>query len=195
MNLVHVGYDSTNYYVLAGAAGRLLVDVGFPGTLPKLLAALQRKGLALADLTAVVATHYHPDHAGLLGELKQKGLPPLVLEPQVSAIPLLAGYVKPGSGYVPLDPAANAALPLAQSRAWLARLGLAGEFLHTPGHSADSVSLVLDDGAAFTGDLTLPGFAKDEAAAAEVEASWASLKAHGARLLYPGHGPTARPLP
>ena len=31
--------------------------------------------------------------------------------------------------------------------------------------------------------------------AAEVEASWASLKAHGARLLYPGHGPTARPLP
>ena len=41
MNLINVGYDSTNYYVLEGHSGaRLLVDVGFSSTLPKLQGAL-----------------------------------------------------------------------------------------------------------------------------------------------------------
>ena len=35
MNIVNVGYDSTNYYVLGLNATRLLIDVGWPGTLPK----------------------------------------------------------------------------------------------------------------------------------------------------------------
>ena len=33
MNIVDVGYDSTNYYVLGASSNRLLVDVGWPGTL------------------------------------------------------------------------------------------------------------------------------------------------------------------
>ena len=190
MNIINVGYDSTNYYVLEGGQGvKLLVDVGFPGTLPKLHAALKRKSLALADLTAVVATHYHPDHAGLLGELQALGLQPLLLEPQVAAVPLLQQQVKPNTGYVALDPRAAVVLPLAATRAWLARLGLPGQFIVTPGHSADSVSLVLDDGQAFTGDLTLPEMAAPEAAAT-VQASWAHLHRLGVCVLYPGHGPS-----
>jgi glyoxylase-like metal-dependent hydrolase (beta-lactamase superfamily II) len=195
MPLVNVGYDSTNYYVLPGQGARLLLDVGFPGTLPKLTAALQRFRLSLRDLTAVVATHYHPDHAGLIQELKSAGLQHLVLAPQLPGILALAHYVKPNSGYVPITTHDAAIIPLDHSRAWLARLGLAGQFVATPGHSADSVSLVLDSGEAFTGDLTLPALAPDEAAAAILNASWAALRAAGARTLYPGHGPTGRPLP
>jgi hypothetical protein len=37
MNIVNVGYTSTNYYVLAASTPLLLVDVGWPGTLPMLL--------------------------------------------------------------------------------------------------------------------------------------------------------------
>ena len=37
MNIVNVGYASTNYYVLGASTNRLLVDVGWPGTLPRLL--------------------------------------------------------------------------------------------------------------------------------------------------------------
>ncbi len=44
MNIVDVGYDSTNYYVLGASSNRLLVDVGWPGTLPRLLAMLKPKG-------------------------------------------------------------------------------------------------------------------------------------------------------
>jgi endoribonuclease LACTB2 len=194
MNLVNVGYDSTNYYVLEGGQGaRLLVDVGFPGTLPKLQAALKRKSLALADLTAVVATHYHPDHAGLIQELKPLGLQHLVLEPQLAAIPALQQHLKPDSGYVPITTSDATILPLSQTRAWLARLGLVGEIIATPGHSADSVSLVLDDGQAFTGDLTLPMLAQEDNAAV-IQASWAQLHRLGVCILHPGHGPV-RPMP
>jgi len=189
VNLINVGYDSTNYYVLAAPRARLLVDVGFPGTLPKLQAALKRKSLALADLTAVVATHYHPDHAGLIQELKAAGLQHLLLEPQVAAVPLLQQHVKADSGYVPITTHDAVCLPLAETRPWLAHLGLAGQIVATPGHSADSVSLVLDTGEAFIGDLTLPEMAAPEAAAT-VQASWALLHRLGVCSLYPGHGPS-----
>jgi hypothetical protein len=40
------GYDSTNYYVPGTNRNRLLVDVGWPGTLPPFLAMLKRKDIA-----------------------------------------------------------------------------------------------------------------------------------------------------
>ena len=57
-----------------------------------------------------------------------------------------------------------------------------------------SVSLLLDDGSAFTGDLTPPALA-DENAAATVAASWRLLREHGATRIYPGHGPVRDRLP
>jgi glyoxylase-like metal-dependent hydrolase (beta-lactamase superfamily II) len=75
----------------------------------------------------------------------------------------------------------------------LDRLGIAGEILHTPGHSGDSVSLLLDDGPVFTGDLTDPTMVGPEDPDA-VRASWQLLKDRGALQVYAGHGPI-RPLP
>jgi glyoxylase-like metal-dependent hydrolase (beta-lactamase superfamily II) len=50
------------------------------------------------------------------------------------------------------------------------------------------VSLLLDDGSVFTGDLTLPEFVGMEDPAV-VLASWQLLRERGARRVYPGHGP------
>ena len=71
-NILNVGYDSTNYYLLTTSAPKLLVDIGWPGTLPKLLRALQRYNLQLKDIPYALATHYHPDHAGLAQEAKKQ---------------------------------------------------------------------------------------------------------------------------
>lgn len=65
MNVVNVGYDSTNYYLLEQNNVRVLIDVGWPGTLLKLLANLKRKGIELQTTRYLLITHYHPDHAGL----------------------------------------------------------------------------------------------------------------------------------
>jgi ribonuclease/clavin/mitogillin len=70
----------------------------------------------------------------------------------------------------------------------LAGIGIAGEIVHTPGHSDDSVSLLLDDGSVFTGDLTLPALATEDATTV-VNASWRLLEQKGATRVYPGHGP------
>jgi glyoxylase-like metal-dependent hydrolase (beta-lactamase superfamily II) len=74
------------------------------------------------------------------------------------------------------------------TRPALQTLGIPGEVIETPGHSADSVSLVLDSGLCFIGDLHPPQFVADEAAAALTRASWKTLLDHGAKEFYPAHG-------
>jgi glyoxylase-like metal-dependent hydrolase (beta-lactamase superfamily II) len=129
------------------------------------------------------------DHAGLAQELKQAGVPLLVLESQGAAIPEMKRHVKPADRFVEITTHDNVPLSFAESRAFLGRLGLAGEIVPTPGHSDDSVSLLLDDGAAFTGDLTPPQMLGDDPASALAAASWRRLGERGARTVYPGHGP------
>ncbi len=193
MNIVNVGYGSTNYYVLGQGATKLLVDVGWPGTLPKLTANLKRKGLRFSDIRYLFATHYHPDHAGLAQELKNQGVELIVLEPQVHAIPRLKTWMKPVNHYVEIVPEGNLVLKLSATRAFLARLGIEGEMVATPGHSEDSVTLVLDEGIAFTGDLTFPALAAPQARATIMH-SWDKLRALNVRVVYPAHGPV-QPLP
>lgn len=188
MNIVNVGYDSTNYYVLADGIPRLLVDVGWPGTLPKLQHQCKRMGIQVADIPYFLATHYHPDHASLAQELKPLGIKRLVIDIQVIAIPTLKTYMKPENHYIDIDPADNVILALADSRDFLAKIGIHGEIIATPGHSDDSVTLILDDGAAFTGDLTHPMLVIDEAPN-PVSESWDKIRSLGAKTIYPGHGP------
>ena len=57
-----------------------------------------------------------------------------------------------------------------------------------PGHSDDSVSLLLDDGSVFTGDLTPLENAWGETADL-VMSSWQLTQERGAKQVYPGHGP------
>lgn len=192
VTIVNVGYRSTNYWMISAGASRLLVDFGYPGTMGIMQAELKRMGIALAEIRCALATHYHIDHAGLAQEFKQLGVPLLVLETQVAAIPLMKQWTKPQDRYVDITLDDNATISFGQSRNHLAQIGIAGEIVPTPGHSDDSVTLVLDDGSAFTGDLTPLEFA-GEAEVATVAASWQRLREHGVTRIYPGHGPV-RPL-
>lgn len=55
--------------ILHSAAGVALVDPGPASTLPALVAELERRGISLADLRALLLTHIHLDHAGASGSL------------------------------------------------------------------------------------------------------------------------------
>jgi endoribonuclease LACTB2 len=193
MNIVNVGYDSTNYYVLGQNDPRLLIDAGWPGTLPKLLAILKRKDIPLAEIRYLLVTHYHPDHAGLVQELKAEGIRLIVLEGQNEGIILLKSYMKPSDGYVEITLNDNIELTFDESRSFLHTIGIAGTIIPTPGHSDDSVTLVLDHGDAFIGDLPSPGFV-EESSNETVLQSWAKIRALHAKMIYSGHAPV-RPLP
>ena len=180
VTVVNVGYRSTNYWVVSAGTSRLLVDLGWPGTMGRMRASLKRMDVPIKEIRYGFATHYHIDHAGLAQELKLAGVPLLVLDVQVDAIPLMKRWTKPQDQYVEVTMHDNVTIPSAESRALLERIGIPGEILHTPGHSDDSVSLLLDDGSVFTGDLE-----EEEIAAA----SWRLLRERGATRVYPAHGP------
>jgi len=188
VTVVNVGYRSTNFWVVSAGTSRLLVDLGWPGTMGQLLANLTRAGVPLRELRYGLATHYHIDHAGLAQELKQAGVPLLVMETQVAAIPLMKQWTKPQDHYVDIAMDDNVVIPFTESRRRLEAIGIAGEIVPTPGHSDDSVSLVLDDGSAFTGDLT-PVFLATPEQVDTLTASWQRLREHGVTRIYPGHGP------
>lgn len=73
--------------------------------------------------------------------------------------------------------------------------GLKGNILHTPGHSADSISLVLENGHAFVGDVVMnlplcglkkrPFLLESETLVRE---SWKILLSAGAKNFHPAHG-------
>lgn len=186
--IVNVGYRSTNYWVVSVGTSRLLVDIGWPGTMATMRANLGRMGIPLDEIRFALATHYHMDHAGLAQEFKHAGVPLLVLETQAAAIPLMKAHMKPRDNYLEITLQDNVNISFADSRAVLAKIGIAGEILSTPGHSDDSVSLLLDDGSVFTGDLTHPSLACEDDAPI-VAASWKLLRDRGATRVYPGHGP------
>jgi glyoxylase-like metal-dependent hydrolase (beta-lactamase superfamily II) len=186
--IVNVGYGSTNYWVISAGTSRLLFDLGWPGTMGTLRANLDRMDVPLEEIRYALASHYHIDHAGLAQELKLAGVPLLVLEEQVSAIPLTKKWAKPADNFVDITVHDNLTISCDESRATLKMIGLSGEIVHTPGHSDDSISLLLDDGSALTGDLTHPSLATEMQMSLVLE-SWGTLRELGARTVYPGHGP------
>ena len=189
--IVNVGYRSTNYWVVSAGGPRLLVDLGWPGTLGTFRAQLNRMNVPIGELQYGLATHYHIDHAGLAEDLKRLGMRLWVLEPQVAAIPLMARHIKPQDNYTEITPTGNVVFGFDESRTRLDEIGLAGQIVPTPGHSDDSVSLILDDGSTFTGDLTPMPLAEPEHAET-LAASWKRLRDLGMRSIYPGHGPVRR---
>jgi ribonuclease/clavin/mitogillin len=192
VTIVNVGYRSTNYWVVSAGRSRLLVDLGWPGTMGLMRANLHRMGVPLDEIRYGLATHYHIDHAGLAQELKLAGVPLLVFDVQISAIPLMKTWTKPQDHYANITLHDNVTTSFAESRSVLEGIDIPGEIVHTPGHSEDSVSLLLDDGSAFTGDLTHPALV-GEGDAAIVSASWQMLRELGATRVYPAHGPV-RPM-
>jgi glyoxylase-like metal-dependent hydrolase (beta-lactamase superfamily II) len=187
MDIVNLGYRSTNYYALPVNGGKLLVDCGWYGMMSQFLAQFKRKGVDPAQVKYVLATHYHMDHAGLVNEFKKLGAQLILMQSQLAA--LVQGEpptpVKPPLLITTSD-AGNILLKFAESRKFLDSIGLAGEIVATPAHSQDSVSLVLDDGSAFTGDLPPRTLISDEDP--RLRESWAELDRRHVRHVYPAHG-------
>jgi len=57
---------------LHNSSEKILIDAGFPGTLPLIEDAVKALGLSLEGLNAIIITHSDIDHIGGLHELKEK---------------------------------------------------------------------------------------------------------------------------
>lgn len=65
---------TVNMHALVGSDGWVLVDAGMgtPDARAAFRAGLERAGLDIRHLKAIVLTHHHPDHIGLSGELHEQ---------------------------------------------------------------------------------------------------------------------------
>jgi glyoxylase-like metal-dependent hydrolase (beta-lactamase superfamily II) len=150
--------------LLHGPSGVALIDPGPSSTLPVLQASLTRAGISLHDVTALILTHIHLDHAGATGTLvaahprlkvyvHERGAPHMVSPDKLiasasrlygDAMDELWGEIRP----VPPD-----RLVVLSGGERIREGGRQLEVAYTPGHASHHVSYFsADSGIAFVGD-------------------------------------------
>ena len=187
--MIKLKYGNTNTFFIPGDNGGLLVDTDVAGSLPRFFKAIKAAGIGFDEIKYVTATHFHPDHAGLIGELQKRGVKLAVFDVQRPYVHFADGiYEKDGARtYVPVDEFAAETVPTDASRAFLKTLGIDGEVVPTPSHSKDSVSLVLDDGNCLVGDLEPLSFAEGYPDPRSLKADWNAIMIHRPKKIYFAH--------
>ena len=188
--MLRLKYGNTNTFFVEGSHGGLLVDTDYAGTLPAFYKALKQNDIRIRDIEYVMATHYHPDHMGLISELMKQGVKLLLLDVQRSYVHFSdAVFAREKTAAAPIDETQAVILSCEESREFLQRIGISGQIVHTPSHSEDSVSLVLDDGDCFVGDLEPVEYLEGYTENPRLKNDWERiLSFHPGRVLY-AHAP------
>jgi glyoxylase-like metal-dependent hydrolase (beta-lactamase superfamily II) len=197
-------------YLIETPGSLFLVDSGFLWFEGLVMHKVRAIGRSLDDLRLAILTHPHIDHVGSIAALLKRADFEIAAHP-ASAEALATG----GRAFSPptqlwtraVQWLATSALPLLRLPAIvptvvpvdgqrLDHFGLPGALYFTPGHSKWCISLVLDDGTAFAGDLIIgaghmtrsvspPAMAADPIGAIH---SMRKLLDAGATRFMPAHG-------
>ena len=148
-------YGNTNTFFVRGIGGNLLIDTDYAGTLPAFYRAIKEHNIKISDITYVLATHYHPDHIGLVSQLVKQGVKLLVVNTQSQYIHFADEIFNRDKRfhYEPINIENAIIIGSEDSRKFLKNIGIEGEIISTASHSNDSISLILDNGICFVGDL------------------------------------------
>jgi len=185
--LNRIKYGNTNTFLLRGEKGSILIDTDYAGTMPSFYRAIKELGVRVTDITYVLATHYHPDHIGLISELMSQGVKLVIMESQRESVHYSDVIFARDTHlrYIPIDVSKAEMVLFEDSRTFLNRLGIKGEIISTPSHSKDSISVILDDGTFIVGDLEPLEYLEAYEDNRELKADWDKLLAlHPKRILY-----------
>ena len=204
----------TNAYLLCGKQN-ILIEAASPRKAKALAKALGELSIPPEDIKLIVPTHGHWDHIGSAHAFKELTGAPIALHeteadwlengrvvvpPGVTTWGRIFGTImRAGTRLVRIE-TTSVDVRLGNDEMRLDEFGINGVILHTPGHTAGSVSILLDSGDAFVGDSAmnglplrrgpgLPIFAEDMDA---LKRSWVVLVERGAQTVYPAHG---KPFP
>ncbi len=148
-------YGNTNTFFIRGSRANLLIDTDYAGTLYAFYKEIKRNSIRVKDITYILATHFHPDHIGIVSELTKQGAKLLLIDTQMEFVHFSDGIFKKDLRleYTPIDESKAEIIKCGESRSFLHNIGIDGEIISTPSHSQDSVSLILDNGTCIVGDL------------------------------------------
>ncbi|MGD8764530.1 MAG: MBL fold metallo-hydrolase [Desulfobacteraceae bacterium] len=211
-NMIHtipLGFDNT--YVVKDN-GAIMIDGGDPKKGKAFLKSLEEIGIKPEEIQLIILTHGHWDHIGSAAEIKEmtgakvvmhknekhwlqeslKPMPPGVSTWGKISTKLFSWTIVP---FVHIRPT-EVDIVLEDDEFSLEEYGISGKIIYTPGHSSGSVSVLLESGEAFVGDLAmnkfplrlspgLPIYAEDWPKLLD---SWQMLLNQGAKMIYPSHG-------
>jgi glyoxylase-like metal-dependent hydrolase (beta-lactamase superfamily II) len=211
--VITVKLKVTNCYLIRGSKGYVMVDAGPPKTAKIFQAALQEKSIDPGEIKLIFITHGHWDHWGSLKAIRDMTgaeiainyrEKPWLEEKQVRIprgfgawgkslfvlLPVMKPSIKAGLETL----VADTSLPDEDHS--LEPYGIKGRIVHTPGHTDGSMSLLLDSGDAFVGDLAMSGFPRIQGPGPfvlgtdinEMKRSWQLLLDAGAVKIWPSHG-------
>lgn len=182
-------YGNTNTFFIRGTSGGLLVDTDYAGTLPLFYKELKRNAIRLSDITYVLATHYHPDHMGLVSELMQLGVKLVLLDTQVEYVHFSDEIFcrEKYTEYMPIKEKEAVFVKWEDSRIFLHDVGIEGEIISTPSHSNDSVSLMLDNRTCFVGDLEPINFLDAYEENVKLREDWKLIMNFDPKMIYYAH--------
>jgi glyoxylase-like metal-dependent hydrolase (beta-lactamase superfamily II) len=188
-----------------------MVDGGAPKKAKEFTKAIEKIGINTHDIKLIILTHGHWDHIGSVKEIKELTGAKIALHHlekewlEKSLKPMPPGVTTWGrilskimTMFLPFIsiPGTNVEIVIGNEGLSLEEYGIPGKVIYTPGHSCGSVSVLLETGEAFVGDMAmnmfplrfspgLPIFAED---LLKLKESWESLLDQGAKMIYPSHG-------
>jgi len=187
--VIKLKYGNTNTFFVLGELGNILIDTDYAGTLPAFYKAIKAHGIKTGDIDYILATHYHPDHIGLISELMDQGIKLLIVDSQIPHIHFADEIFSRDKrlNYKPISIDKAIVIRSNESRDFLNGLGINGEIIATPSHSEDSVSLLLDSGECFVGDLEpieyLAGYEENY----KLKHDWEQILLHSPKKIYYAH--------
>jgi glyoxylase-like metal-dependent hydrolase (beta-lactamase superfamily II) len=188
-----------------------MVDGGAPKKVKEFTKTIEKIGITTRDIQLIILTHGHWDHIGSAKEIKELTGAKIALHHlekewlEKSLKPMPPGVTTWGrilskimTMFLPFIsiPGTNVEIVIGNEGLSLEEYGIPGKVIYTPGHSCGSVSVLLETGEAFVGDMAmnmfplrfspgLPIFAED---LLKLKESWESLLDQGAKMIYPSHG-------
>lgn len=206
MKVTSIFTGVANTHIVEIARGVVIVDAGMPHKASFILNTIRKLGYSPQDVRAILLTHGHIDHAGSAVALKKmtgapvfmhRGderlttTPGLKIPPGRTPLTHFSGKVATQLGFlVPIE-TFTADIALADGMK-LHDQGIDAQVLHTPGHTAGSVSFLFDDGSLFVGDTLLNssrvGFPLWWEDGPATHKSACKIRALEPRRIYTGHG-------
>ncbi|WDV44635.1 MBL fold metallo-hydrolase [Clostridiaceae bacterium M8S5] len=220
MKIIKCKLKQTISYLIPVKDKYLLIDTGYEKHKKLLYKRLRDLDIEVKDIAYILLTHHHDDHAGLVSEIKTCN-PSCRIIMHVNAVSRVEKGKNDldGAKYINKKIATMVKLIKKVSNIWrepfpqykiasndiiiskdtkLQDIGIdmVGEILYTPGHTDDSISLLLEDGSCFVGDVAsdMLQFLGTKYCVLllnnldQYYKSWEKIIKTNAKIIYPGHG-------
>ena len=167
-------YGNTNTFFIHGISGNLLIDTDYAGTLPAFYRAIKEHNIKISDI---------------ISELMELGVKLLLIDTQVEYIHFSDEIFSRDARmkYVPINKEDAVLVKCKESRVFLHSIGIEGEILSTPSHSKDSISLILDDGSCFVGDLEPIDYLDAYDNNVELKEDWKIVMSRNPKVIFYAH--------